>query len=603
MGSITEPDHLPSISYADLRHEDTGIRDRAAGAFTQALRDYGACRIRDHGIPQGRLDMCFEKCRQFFQRDPSEKVADCARSGVASRVRFVPYGSEKTRGEPHLEEVLQLRDGIYNMGGNWSLEAGELICALENLHSTCSVIHCTLLECLSSSLHLTRSLTSIHRKENSYFAPTYFAPCHHDENILRVPVHIDPTTMLFNFPDSHGGLKVADLRNRAGNLSAVEVQKTAMFIPTGCQPGEFVVLAGNLLRRLAGGIKHAVHYIERPLGSSGFHLNYWTVPDMDTPCDFGGKRETVEKYLMRNRIIVVLGSTGSQGKGVVSALLSDDSRELWNVRAVTRDVNSASAQRLLTDFQTPDHRLSLTSANVLDIESLQNAFSGAYGVFAVTSEASSGTIENEDDLKLELEGGKNIIAAAKSCGIQHFVLSSLPDMKRATSGRFDKLFHMDHKFVIGQWAKQNLSAVTCLLPGLFFTNLDRPQYCRREEVFALGIEKTKNKNYVVCSPKLRMDELASTFTRVTGQPAIYSPISMDEWADLSSREVGKGFKEDIRQMMEWISIAPEDKICYGALDPAEDSSWEDLHLRASSFEDWLRRSGWRGPPEGNRDMP
>lgn len=119
------------------------------------------------------------------------------------------------------------------------------------------------------------------------------------------------------------------------------------------------------------------------------------------------------------------------------------------------------------------------------------------------------------------------------------------------------------------------------------------------EVFGLGIEKTRNKNYVVCSPKLRMDEFASTFTRVTGQPAIYSPISMDEWADLASKPVGNGFKEDIRQMMEWISIAPEDRICYGALAPAEDSSWEDLHLRASSFEDWLRRSGWRGPPEGN----
>lgn len=122
------------------------------------------------------------------------------------------------------------------------------------------------------------------------------------------------------------------------------------------------------------------------------------------------------------------------------------------------------------------------------------------------------------------------------------------------------------------------------------------------EVFALGIAKTKNKNYVVCSPKLRMGEFASTFTRVTGQPAIYSPISMDEWSDLASKAVGNGFKEDIRQMMEWISIAPEDKICYGALDPAEDSSWEDLHLQASSFENWLRRSGWRGPPEGNRDM-
>jgi uncharacterized protein YbjT (DUF2867 family) len=167
----------------------------------------------------------------------------------------------------------------------------------------------------------------------------------------------------------------------------------------------------------------------------------------------------------QNRIIVVLGSTGYQGKGVVSSLLSDDSRELWNVRAVTRDVNSVSAQRLLNDFQTSDHRLSLTSGDIFDIESLQNAFSGAYGVFAVTSETNSRTIENEDDLKLELESGKNIISAARICRIQHFVLSSLPDMRRATSGRFDKLFHMDHKFVIEQWAKQSLSAVTCLLPG------------------------------------------------------------------------------------------------------------------------------------------
>ncbi|KAJ5147474.1 NmrA-like [Penicillium atrosanguineum] len=355
----------------------------------------------------------------------------------------------------------------------------------------------------------------------------------------------------------------------------------------------------------------------------------------------------------QNRIIVVLGSTGHQGRGVVSSLLSDSARELWNVRAVTRDVNSVSAQRLLNDFQTPDHRLSLITGDFFDEESLQVAFSGAYGVFAVTSETNSRTIEHEDDLKQELESGKNIISAAKICRIQHFVLSSLPDMKRATSGRFDKLFHMDHKFIIEQLAKQDLSAVTCLLPGLFFTNLDWSHYCRREangvvrfcppipstklvewvdpvydmgifaavvsakedlipypmpcderlreslsEVFALGIVKTKNKNYVCCSPKLRMDEFASTFTRVTGQPAIYSPISIDEWAGLASRAVGNGFKEDIRQMIEWISIAPEDKICYGALDPAEDSSWEDLHLQASTFEDWLRRSGWRGPPEG-----
>lgn len=70
---------------------------------------------------------------------------------------------------------------------------------------------------------------------------------------------------------------------------------------------------------------------------------------------------------------------------------------------------------------------------------------------------------------------------------------------------------------------------------------------------------------------------------------------MDEWASAASEAVGPGFKEDIRQMMEWVSIAPEDKICYGALDPADDSSWNDLHVRASTFEEWLERTGWAGP--------
>ncbi|KAL2832167.1 Clavaminate synthase-like protein [Aspergillus cavernicola] len=299
MGPITDSGQLPSISYAELRHEDEGVRELAAETFTQALRDYGACRIREHRIPQDIIDKCFEKCWPFFERDPEEKISDHARSGVTRMARFVPYASEKTRGEEHLEEVLQLRDGVYKMGGDWSIEARELIDASEHLHKKCSLIHQTLLECLSSSLGLSRSLTTIHSKEISFFAPSYFAPCYHYNDTLRVPLHIDPTTMLFNFPDSLGGLNIADLRDMTGNLSVEAVQKTATFIPVDCQSGEFVVLGGNLLRKLVGGMKHSVHYIERPVGLSGFHLNYWAVPDMDTRCDFGDKRETVGAYLAR----------------------------------------------------------------------------------------------------------------------------------------------------------------------------------------------------------------------------------------------------------------------------------------------------------------
>lgn len=165
------------------------------------------------------------------------------------------------------------------------------------------------------------------------------------------------------------------------------------------------------------------------------------------------------------RTIVVLGSTGNQGRGVVEYLLREPGLETCLVRAVTRDTTSPAARQLLQNYQTPDERLSLVTGDVYDPESLKNAFSGAYGVFAVTSEHGHKRIDTEEDMKHELQAGLNIISAAKLCEIQHFVFSSLPNMKQVTGGRFEKLFHMDHKYIIEQWAKRDLAAVTCLLPG------------------------------------------------------------------------------------------------------------------------------------------
>ena len=89
--------------------------------------------------------------------------------------------------------------------------------------------------------------------------------------------------------------------------------------------------------------------------------------------------------------------------------------------------------------------------------------------------------------------------------------------------------------------------------------------------------------------------MAKTFTRVTGKPAVYFPISFEEFGHLSSMLVGPAFKEDAIEMMQWAAIAPTDKTCYGAFDLEDEQSSEELGFTASSFEDWLRRSGWTGP--------
>ncbi|KAL6231868.1 hypothetical protein BDW75DRAFT_219018 [Aspergillus navahoensis] len=306
MGSISEPFGIPSISYAELVHNDQGARHLAAEAFAQALRVYGVCRVREHGISQHKLDECFNKSRAFFNRDLHTKMADYRNSGLTSHARFIPFGSEQVRGEPHLDETIEFKYGVYEQASAdhwaWSSPGRELIDASKSLHEECIRIANDLLDCLSQSVGLSTSLASIHGKGNTFFAPYYYYfRDDSDDNTLRVPPHIDPTTMLFCFQDSLGGLQAADMRDMTGNLSSAAVSKKAAFYPVKCQPGEFVVLAGHILRRLVGDIKHSVHRVERPVGTEGFHLNFWIVPRPDTRIGSGcaGKEEEVRAYLDR----------------------------------------------------------------------------------------------------------------------------------------------------------------------------------------------------------------------------------------------------------------------------------------------------------------
>jgi hypothetical protein len=54
----------------------------------------------------------------------------------------------------------------------------------------------------------------------------------------------------------------------------------------------------------------------------------------------------------------------------------------------------------------------------------------------------------------------------KACNIQHFVMSSLPNLTEASKGQFTKVFHFDNKSKIEDWARRELPAVTSLHPGM-----------------------------------------------------------------------------------------------------------------------------------------
>jgi len=72
---------------------------------------------------------------------------------------------------------------------------------------------------------------------------------------------------------------------------------------------------------------------------------------------------------MEKKRIAVIGATGSQGKGVVNALLNQGT---YNIRAITRNPEKYSGNA---------HEVAKGDLN--DVQSLRDVFKNAYGVFVV----------------------------------------------------------------------------------------------------------------------------------------------------------------------------------------------------------------------------
>lgn len=151
---------------------------------------------------------------------------------------------------------------------------------------------------------------------------------------------------------------------------------------------------------------------------------------------------------MENKIIAVVGATGSQGKGVVNALISEGS---FKVRAITRNPSKYTG-----------NANEVVQADLTDLKSLTEAFKNAYGVFVVTN-----FWEGAD----EISQGKTAIQAAKDAGVNHFVWSTLPDVEKISHGKFD-VPHFTGKAKVDEWIKEaGFENHTFVQPPFYFQNL------------------------------------------------------------------------------------------------------------------------------------
>lgn len=167
------------------------------------------------------------------------------------------------------------------------------------------------------------------------------------------------------------------------------------------------------------------------------------------------------------KIIAVIGATGAQGGGLARAILADKGSSLVP-RAITRNVGSDKAKALAADG------VEVVAADLDDPASLEKAFGGAYGVYAVTN------FWEHFSPDREIRQAGNIAKAAKATGIEHVIWSTLEDTREWVPLDDDrmptlmnkyKVPHFDAKGEANQLFRDAGVPTTFLLTAFYWDNL------------------------------------------------------------------------------------------------------------------------------------
>lgn len=326
------------------------------------------------------------------------------------------------------------------------------------------------------------------------------------------------------------------------------------------------------------------------------------------------------------KLVLVIGATGAQGIAVINALLapaSDGTPSPYTIRALTRDTSGHRAQALT------NRGVELIQGRFDDFAVVRTALSGCYGAWINTDGFTVGE-------KLEIFAGMRIFELAKQERICHYVWSSLDySLKEGGYSEDYKVDHYNGKARVAEWMQIQPSIVndgdmswSIVTSGPYMEMLNMmmmfgPMNKRKDGTFVfaspignghvpmialedLGFfarytfdhrSELSGKNLKVASDIVGWDYLVSTFTKVTGQPAIYKHMSLDEWWSHKidcDKPLAKDMKPGegvttIRANFSSFWRQWRDDII------KRDLNWiKSIHPNTKSLETWMRETGYAG---------
>ena len=305
------------------------------------------------------------------------------------------------------------------------------------------------------------------------------------------------------------------------------------------------------------------------------------------------------------KIIAVVGATGSQGGGLVRAILNDPSGG-FTPRAITRNADSEKAKKL------SELGAEVVTADVDDVESLKKAFKGAYGAYCVTFFWEHLSPEKEK------QHAKNMVEAAKQTGVKHVIWSSLDDTRKwipLSDNRmptlqndykvphfdakgeankyfteaglpvtiFNTVFYWDNFIYFGLGPKKGQDGKITLtlpmadkkFPSIAAEDIGKCAY----GIFKSG-DKYMGKTVGIAGGHPTGKEMAKGFSDVLGQEVVYSPVTPEMF-----RGFGFPGAEDMGNMFQFKQDFEKDYCNSRSIELAK-----SLNPSLQSFTDWVKKN-------------
>ncbi|KAJ7164160.1 NAD-P-binding protein [Mycena filopes] len=327
------------------------------------------------------------------------------------------------------------------------------------------------------------------------------------------------------------------------------------------------------------------------------------------------------------KLILVIGATGAQGQAVIESLLAPTETgepSPYAVRALTRDPSSTHAKALAA------RGVECVTGSFTDYPGVGKALEGAYGAWVNTDTFSVGAME-------EVYAGMRIYEVAKTVpSLRHYVWSNLQYVLK--NAQFDPQYSADQanaKGRVGEWLSAQPSEVgdgltwsqVTTAPYMDMLKGDRfsPLNVRKDGTVVFGApiedghvpmialkdigwwarwtfdhrEAASGQDLNIASERVHWDQLVATFTKVTGRPAVFKRLTLDEWCAnfdaeqpfASEKERGNG-TETFRQNNGAFWRVLRDDIM------RKDMEWiRRIHPGTYTLERWMRENEYTGRSE------